>query len=448
MDSFNKRVARGPTPMSAIKSPSSAGASSSASSQPRPPDRGTPGRYRVVWLGLLVLGIVGLAWWNTSEHLASNPSTSKPTPASASSPASSASASAAAHVTQILQPPPIGPTTPDTSATLTAALTDLEAFLSQPHSKNDIANALERLRTRLMHAPRAVADAAIYGYLATGHNASTTLGFDIGPGGWLKNAPSLRAFLLDALGEVDPQSAADYAKVILEQNNVSPDEWALSLRNLSQHDPSMATDPYLQEKTRELVTNQQWLSQPSQGLLEGFDFVVFTKQTNLAPVLVSYMIDSNQSPAVRYASFLTLDRLTLDNPASVLDLMNQQPQLLSDSTPYRAGLFARADVTDPAQLAAVESYLQRSDVSAAEIGQFANAFPLFSEGVGDNLATTQVLPTLQQIAQRDVATLAVVNQWLDDPRFAARQNELQQLQANLIQNVASARQGGLLPKAP
>jgi hypothetical protein len=307
---------------------------------------------------------------------------------------------------------------------------------------------LEKLRTRLMHAPRAVAVAAIYDYMASGHNASTTLDFNIGPGGWLKDAPSLRTFLLDALGEVDPQSAADYAKGILEQTNVSPDEWAICLRNLSEHDPSMASDPYLQQKTRELVTNQQWLSQPSQGLLEAFDFVVFTKQSSLTPVLVGYMTDPNQSPAVRYASFLTLDRLTLDNPASVLNLMNQQPQLLSDSPSYRAGLFARADVTDPNQLATIETYLQRSDVSSTEIDQFVNAFPLFSEGVGDNLATTQAIPTLQQIAQRDNATLAVVNQWLSDPRFSARQSELQQLQTNLTQNVESARQGGLLPKAP
>jgi hypothetical protein len=349
---------------------------------------------------------------------------------------------------QFLQAPPILPAQADTVASLTAALGDLEDFLRSAHSKNEITTALERFRTRLMHAPRAVAVDAIYNYMSSGHNASTTLGFDIGPGGWLKNAPSLRTFLLDALGEVDPQSAADYAKVILEQNDVSPDEWSLSLRNLSEHDPDMATDPYLREKTRELVTNQQWLSQPSQGLLEGFDFVVFTKQSDLAPMLAGYMTDSNQNPAVRFASYLTLDRLMMGSPAAVMDLMNQQSQMLASAPSYRAGIYARADVTDPDQLAAVESYLQRPDVTSTEVSQFANAFPLFSQGVGDNLATTQTLPTLQQIAQRDVATLAVVNQWLNDPRFAGRQSELQQMQTNLMQNVENARQGGLLPQAP
>jgi len=389
---------------------------------------------------------VGLAWWNTSEHQASTASNPATAPASAGSPSASASTpGTAAHATQILQPPPIGPTTPDTTATLAAALSDLEAFLGQPHSKNDIANALERLRVRLMHAPRAVADAAIYDYLSSGHNPSTTLDFDIGPGGWLKNAPSLRTFLLDALGEVDPQSAAEYAKSILEQNNVSPDEWALSLRNLSQHDPSMATDPYLQEKTRELVTNQQWLSQPSQGMLEAFDFVVFTKQSNLAPLMAGYMDNTSQPNAVRFASYLTLDRLTLSDPTDVLNQLNQQPQLLDSTPDVRASLFARADVTDPAQLSAVENYLSRTDISQQEIQGFVQAFPLVSQAVGDNLATTQIILTSQQVAQRDVATLAVVNQWLSDPRFASRQAELQHLQANLIENVQSAQEGGLLP---
>jgi hypothetical protein len=333
-------------------------------------------------------------------------------------------------------------------ATLAAALADLEAFLAQPHSKNDIANALEQFRTRLMHTPRAVADAVIYDYMASGHNASTTLGFDIGPGGWLKNAPSLRTFLLDALGEVDPQSAADYAKTILEQNNVSPDEWAVCLRNLSERDPSMATDPYLQEKTRELVTNQQWLNQPSQGLLEAFDFVVFTKQTNLAPLMAGYMDNTSEPNSVRFASYLTLDRLTLNYPADVLNELNQQPQLLDSTPDVRAALFSRADVTDPAQLSAVENYLTRTDISEQEIQGFVQAFPLVSQGVGDNLATTQVILTSQQVAQRDVATLAVVNQWLSDPRFASRQAALQHLQANLIENVQSAQEGGLLPATP
>jgi hypothetical protein len=392
---------------------------------------------------------VALAWWITSQHLASTASNPATASSAAGSKGPSAPASAtAANVTQILQPPPIGSTTPDTAATLTAALSDLEAFLSQPHSKNDIANALERFRTRLMHAPRAVADAVIYDYMASGHNASTTLDFDIGPGGWLKNAPSLRTFLLDALGEVDPQSAADYAKVILEQNNVSPDEWAVCLRNLSQRDPSMAADPYLQEKTRELVTNQQWLSQPSQGLLEAFDFVVFTKQTNLAPLMAGYMDNTSQTNAVRFAAYLTLDRLTLNYPADVLNQLNQQPQLLDSTPDVRAALFSRADVTDPAQLSAVENYLTRTDVSEQEIQGFVQAFPLVSQAVGDNLATTQVILTSQQVAQRDVATLAVVNQWLSDPRFTSRQAALQHLQANLIENVQSAQEGGLLQATP
>jgi len=438
--------------MKTILPPEAALPESSQEASASAPEPEEKARARRGWwlLALAVLAPLLLAWYlNRLTSTDNHPAKVGPTPSSASpaQQATLAQQSAAAKAGQIAQPPaPTGPEV-ETAATLAAGLKDLEAYLHEPHSKNDIATALERFRTRLMHAPRGVAVADIMGYMGSGQDVPTTLPFTIGPGGWLASASSMRIFLLDALGEVDPESAAQYAKVILDQPGASPDEWALSMRNLAQRDPDMANDPYLQEKARELVTNAQWLSQPTAGLMEAFDFVVFTKQTNLTPVLTGYMDDGNQSSAVRFGSFLTLDRLTLSEPAAVFAQLNDQPDLLSAEPSMRAAMFARADVTDPAQLAAVETYLQRPDLTPAELNQFAITFPLFTQAISNNLATTQQMLNIQQMAERDAATLAVVNQWLGEPQFAGRQDVLQVLKASLTEDVQSAQRGGLLPAA-
>jgi hypothetical protein len=394
--------------------------------------------------GLVLFAVLALGaaiWWMRQPHAASvgevavvtKSAVAAATPAVAAQPA----------VAGLALPPVVKPA--DTAASLTQALRDLEAFFQSGHTPKEIAAALENLRTRLTHAPRAEALAAIYGYLGSGRNANTTLPFTVGVGGWLDNAPSLRVFLLDALGEVDPAEAAQYAKVILDSSDATPDEWAVSLRNLAQQNPAMASDPYLQQKARDLVTNSQWLQNPSAGFLQGFDFLVLTGQGNMAPLLASYMDNTTLANSVRYASYLTLDRLMMSDPAAVMQQLNADPNLLNSAPDVRAAINARADVTDPAQLAAVENYLLRPDLSPEELNQFADAFTFFSIGIGNNLATTQHATSLSVIAQRDVATLGVVNQWLADPNFASRQPTLQRLRGNLEEYIANEQEGGYLP---
>jgi hypothetical protein len=157
------------------------------------------------------------------------------------------------------------------------------------------------------------------------------------------------------------------------------------------------------------------------------------------------MDNTTLANSVRYASYLTLDRLMMSDPAAVMQQLNADPNLLNSAPDVRAAINARADVTDPAQLAAVENYLLRPDLSPEELNQFADAFPFFSIGIGNNLATTQHATSLSVIAQRDVATLGVVNQWLADPNFASRQPTLQRLRGNLEEYIANEQEGGYLP---
>ena len=65
-----------------------------------------------------------------------------------------------------------------------------------------------------------------------GNDAVTQLDLTIGPGGVLGDASSLRVFLLDYLGQIDRPAAAALARQILTAPT-SPDEWAISLRNVA-----------------------------------------------------------------------------------------------------------------------------------------------------------------------------------------------------------------------
>lgn len=96
--------------------------------------------------------------------------------------------------------------------------------------------------------PKEAAVSAIRQYLDSKADATTHLGFKVGGGGWLDEAPTLRTFLLDELARLDPAAAADYARVILGGMD-SPDEWAVALRDLAAGDSSADGRALLEQKT-------------------------------------------------------------------------------------------------------------------------------------------------------------------------------------------------------
>ena len=77
-------------------------------------------------------------------------------------------------------------------------------------------------------------------------------------------APTLRTFLLDYLGQVDPATAAAYARTVLGAMD-SPDEWAVALRCLALGDSSPEARALMEMKTGELLRAQAWQKDPSVG---------------------------------------------------------------------------------------------------------------------------------------------------------------------------------------
>jgi hypothetical protein len=299
--------------------------------------------------------------------------------------------------------------------------------------------ALAALRAALAAMPKDQAVALVRQYLDSKSDASTHLGFKVASNGTLDDAPTLRTFLLDELGRLDPGAAADYSKVILDSKD-SPDEWAVALRNLANGDSSDTGKNLLQQKANELLQYSSWQGDPSTGYLEAFDVAVYVGGTNLMPTL-SDLVRKQDNPAVAHAAFLALDRLVINAPATTLAALESDPDMMQGREQTRADYFARADVRDPAQKQVLENYLLDQRVSPTELDAFAGVYPNANYMISPNLLTQNVTPDRASLTSRDAESLAVAQQWAADPRFANVQPALQKMISRLQVFVQQAQQG-------
>jgi hypothetical protein len=289
--------------------------------------------------------------------------------------------------------------------------------------------ALALLRQSLASRPASEASAAIRRFLDSKADAATGQGFKIGAKGFLSEAPTLRTFLLDFFGQIDPVAAAEYARVILGIKD-SPDEWAVALRNLATGDPSAEGRALLRQKAGEMLQYWPWQQNPSTGYLEAFDVAVYLGGTGLVPALTE-LVRMQDNPAVAHAAYLALDRLAIDEPAALLGALEADPSLMQGREQTRANYFARADVRDPQQRQVLERYLLDPRTSSQELQQFAGLFPNANYMVSQNLLTPTPTPDHAALTGRDAASLQAVQDWLADPRFANLQRPLQKVQQRL-----------------
>ena len=293
---------------------------------------------------------------------------------------------------------------------------------------------LAKLRAYLLSLPKSVAVRLIDQFLNGKRDALTRLQFTIEKNGLLSAAPTLRVFLLDLLAQVDPQAASQYAMQILSTPG-SPDEWAISLRNYALAGPPSATQAFMEAKLAEMLANGAWRNDPSVGFLEAFDTAVYTHDTALTPTL-SQLMATKDNPAVAHAAYLTLDRLVISDPATVLGQLQAQPDLMQGHELTRADYFARADPGDPQQKAVLESYLLDPNRSQQELNAFAGVYPNENYMISNNLLTQTQTPTYSDIISRDRTALSVVQAWMSDPRFQTVQPQLQTM-ANRLQMFVS-----------
>lgn len=326
------------------------------------------------------------------------------------------------------------------SRSVTVQLENIRARLAA--SKDPKANRLilAELRKLLNSLPPGVASREIQAFLASARDAATQLDVTIEAGGGFGDSSSLRVFLLDQLGRIDRPAAGALAAQILSRYT-TPDEWAVSLRNFAWANPGPAGETFLQAKARELLGNPAWASDPSAGYLEAFDTIVYAHGTALTPDLAAFL-GNRENRAAAHAAYLTLDRLTITEPAAMLKQLVDKPALMTGSEQTRANFIARADVREPDQRALVEQYLLDPGRGAAELATFAGLYPNANFMISNNLLTTVNTPQSGQLATHDREALKIIEQWQGDPRFAHLQPLLAQIHERLGTFVRQAAGNG------
>ena len=301
-------------------------------------------------------------------------------------------------------------------------------------------SALDALALRLRSMPREAATAAIREFLDGRKNAATRMPFAVGDGGNLATAPTLRVWLLDQLGQVNPAAAADYAQGILGTRE-SAEEWAVALRDFARVRTGPADGAFLSGKMRELLSEPRWQVEASVGWLEAFDVAVHLRDTTLAPELSRLLTRTEkQDKPAAFAAYLTLDRLVLAEPTAMLGRLQAEPELMQGREQTRANYFARADVRDPQQRALVEAYLADPRHSPEELAKFTGLYPNANRMISKNLLTPTETPTRESLAAHDREALAVVTAWVGDARFQTIRPALEETRRRLEGFVRQAGQ--------
>ena len=289
---------------------------------------------------------------------------------------------------------------------------------------------LDWLRRQLLAADPAEALAAITAFLATGQDARTGEIFEIGKGGELGGAPTMRVMLLDLLGRIckgtGSKEAEVFARALLDRKT-SADEWAVALRNIAWSAPG--DRGYLAGKMRDMIGYQPWRQQPGAGFLEALDIAVFTRDVTFVSDLGA--LAQSEDEALKRAAAVALDRFSEMAPLDVMTYLNEHPAEFADRPFLRADYYSKADLSQAAQRIAVETYLSRPDVAAAEKDKLLSVFASPGSFVGDTLVT--VPPPDDASPQRTAGLQKALNDWLKVNRFPSLSGPLANLRDRLAE---------------
>ncbi len=308
---------------------------------------------------------------------------------------------------------------------------EIEGELRSDLSPGVTAARLTGLREAFAAVPVEAATEVILAYLASGQDAPTGLAFAVGPDGRLHSAPSLRVFLIDELGFLDPEEAARLARKDLYRMK-SADEHALHLRNSvwSTRYPVDRDLMFVRERALAMIHHEPWREAPSGGFAEAYDVLVYTGATE-ATLRLAEDTDRTQPVNLRQPSYLALDRLVWIEPVVTLPLLLNSEATMQGQPFTRAGYFARAHLGHSVQHQIVENYLLHEGIDEGEHRYFFELFPNNNFHRSQNLLTENTFPEHAELVERVEAALRAVEEWLEDERFAHWKQDLSEARERL-----------------
>ena len=307
---------------------------------------------------------------------------------------------------------------------LKAELQTLKSRLAQKPDRETVLRLLREFTQKAFAANPDGAAAALLEFLRTGEDLSTSLGFVVGEAG-LDEWPTLRAFLLDLLGKIDLDAAAQYALANIIPFKKSTPEYAVSLQILWNDGGAEEPSPELSAAWRGLLQKADWAAKPDAAWLESLDFA--SRIPEATPEFLEASTDwlsrPKEASGKAEAAEIVLERMMIRHPGETLSALLENPQWMNEGRgpAVRASLFARADVTDSGQVLSLQSYLQHLPPEGKEADSFYQAFPCHNYGVAPGLSGQPDIPGAGDIQKNLRADLILLKDLQKDPSMA-RQN--------------------------
>ena len=305
---------------------------------------------------------------------------------------------------------------------LRAELNALRQQLKQKPDRETVLRWLREFMDRMLAADPDRAAATLLQFLQSGEDGATGLEFAVGEAG-LAEWPSLRAFLLDLLGKIDPELASRYALEAVIPAKTSTVEYAVSLQILWNHGGAEKPTPELTQAWLGLLQKPDWLARPDAAWVESLDFASRIPEATpqFLAAATPWLARPGEAAGKAEAAEMALERMMIRHPEETLAGLLQNPQWMDEGRgpAVRATVFARVDATDPGQVSSLKTYLQSLPAKGKEAAAFYRAFPCHNYGVAPGLSGQPDLPGAGEIEERLRADLAMLEAWRSDPAMVS-----------------------------
>ena len=291
---------------------------------------------------------------------------------------------------------------------LKAELQTLKSRLAQKADRETVLRLLREFTQKAFAANPDGAAAALLEFLRSGEDLSTSLGFVVGEAG-LDEWPTLRAFLLDLLGKIDPELASRYALETVIPAKSSTVEYAVSLQILWNHGGAEKATPELKQAWLGLLRKTDWSAKPESAWLESLDFASRIPEAMPEFLKASTEWLANPENVVERvgAVDLALERMAVQQPVAVMEALLGDPSLLNlgRGIYQRSQIFARASLNDSEQQKYLAAYLERLGPGSQEAELFFSAFPCHNFSVSPGLSGQPEVNSSREIIVSDRAAL-------------------------------------------
>lgn len=296
--------------------------------------------------------------------------------------------------------------TPDPA--LKAELQTLKSRLAQKPDRETVLRLLREFTLKAFAANPDAAAAVLLEFLRSGEDLSTSLGFVVGEAG-LDEWPTLRAFLLDLLGKIDPELASRYALDTVIPAKSSTVEYAVSLQILWNYGGAEKPTPELTQAWLGLLKKADWSTRPDPAWLESLDFAsrIPEAMPEFLQASTEWLADPENVFERVGAVDLALERMAIQQPVGVMDALLRDPSLLSlgRGIYQRSQIFARASLNDSMQQKLLAAYLERLEPTSQEAELFFSAFPCHNFTVSPGLSGQPKVNSSREIIASDRGAL-------------------------------------------